>query len=68
MKASKATARKRSAERKPCCGPPVPTTAPGDGMCLNPLECADAMKVLSDPNRIKIIRKFMGTGNLYWRR
>ena len=50
----------RREEKKACCGPPVPATAPKGGMCLNPLECAEAMKALSDPNRIKLIRALIG--------
>jgi len=44
-----------------CCGPPVPLEAPETGMCLSPNECAAAMKVLGDQNRIRIVRALLGT-------
>ena len=43
-------------ETKSCCGEFLNAAHSGDSMCANPNECAQAMKVLSDPNRIKIIR------------
>jgi DNA-binding transcriptional ArsR family regulator len=39
-----------------CCAVPQPDTACKTGMCVNPDECAQMMKVLSDANRIKIVR------------
>jgi DNA-binding transcriptional ArsR family regulator len=39
-----------------CCGTLVPNSVPANGMCVNPDQCASMMKVLSDPNRIRIVR------------
>jgi DNA-binding transcriptional ArsR family regulator len=41
---------------KTCCGSPVARTSSGAAMCMNPEDCAQAMKALADPNRIRIIR------------
>jgi len=53
-------ARRRRAAKTLCCGPPVPAKTPKDGMCREPAECAEAMKVLGDSNRLKIIRALTG--------
>ena len=39
-----------------CCAVPQPDTACKTGLCVNPDECAYMMKILSDANRIKIVR------------
>ena len=39
-----------------CCAVPQPNTACKTGLCRNPDDCAHMMKILSDANRIKIVR------------
>ena len=51
-----------------CCAVPQPDTVCKTGMCVNPDECAQMMKVLSDATRIKIVRALISgpsnVGNL----
>jgi DNA-binding transcriptional ArsR family regulator len=42
-----------------CCGLNFPEKAPTTGMCLNPDDCAEKMMVLSDSNRLRIIRALL---------
>ena len=58
MKNQKSSGKKKRAIA--CCGALVPGAVPEKGMCLNPDQCAHMMKVLSDPNRIKIVRTLIG--------
>ena len=44
------------AKSKRCCEVPQPNKPCKTGLCINPDECAQMMKVLSDANRIKIVR------------
>jgi DNA-binding transcriptional ArsR family regulator len=57
MSAKKKAGKKTSnASRKTCCGSSVASPSSGPAMCMNPEDCAQAMKALADPNRIRIIR------------
>lgn len=42
-----------------CWGSNLPEKAPNTGMCLNPDDCAEKMVILSDPNRLRIIRSLI---------
>jgi DNA-binding transcriptional ArsR family regulator len=48
--------KKGKSDANPCCGGLMADSPSGDSMCANPDECAQTMKVLSDSNRIKIVR------------
>ena len=52
----KKSVRSKGARAGRCCDVPQPDTPSKTGLCRNPDDCAHMMKILSDANRIKIVR------------
>ena len=52
----KKSVRSKGARAGRCCDVPQPDKPCQTGLCRNPDDCAHMMKILSDANRIKIVR------------